>query len=216
MKKFFLISFLISTSIFTFSQNLKLGVCLNPHFDWFNENAKSMRSDGSRTGISGGLVVENYFSKNYAFTTGIQLGSYGGNMKYDSTITIHTDEENVLVSPGTKITYKLQYITVPIGLKLKTNQIGFFSYYASLGFTPQVNIKAKAEATSVLDNAAIGKEIGLFNLSYYFGGGLEYGVGGNTAIVVGVTYNNGFLDILSKQDSKQSLSYLTVNVGVMF
>ncbi len=216
MKKLLIITLLIGSSIFSFSQKLKLGVCLNPHFDWFNENTSLMKSDGSKTGIMGGLVIENYFSKNYAFTTGILLGSYGGKMVYNDTIMIRTDEKNINVPPALQVKYKLQYITVPIGLKLKTNQIGFFSYYAHLGFSPQINIRAKAEAGSLLDNAGIGKEVGLFNISYYFGGGLEYSLGGNTAIVLGVTYNNGFLDILTKQNSKQILNYLTINIGVMF
>ena len=216
MKKVLVFSLLLGFSIVSFAQNLKLGVCLNPHFDWFNENSSLMKSDGSKTGIMGGLVVENYFSKNYAFATGIMLGSYGGRLVYNDSVTIRTDENNTKVPPNLLVKYKLQYITVPIGLKLKTNQFGYFSYYASLGFAPQINIRAKAEAGSILDNADIGKEVGLFNISYYFGAGLEYGIGGSTAIVVGVTYNNGFMDILTKQDSKVILNYLTVNVGVMF
>lgn len=216
MKKILIIILLIGASFFSFSQKVKLGVCLNPHFDWFNENSDRMKSDGSKTGIEGGLVIENYFSKNYAFSTGLRLGSYGGKMVYNDSILVRTDKSNVSVPPSLQVKYALQYVTIPIDLKLKTNQIGFLSYYAQLGFAPQVNIRARASAASVLDNANVGKEIGIFNLSYHFGGGVEYGVGGSTVIMVGISYNNGFIDILSKQDSKQTLNFLTINVGVMF
>ncbi|MBN2610582.1 MAG: outer membrane beta-barrel protein [Bacteroidales bacterium] len=216
MKKILVICLLSGISVFGFSQKLKLGVCLNPHFDWFNENSSVMKSAGSKAGISGGLVIENYFTKNYAFITGIQLGSFGGNMAYDDTITLQTEDNNVRVPAGVDVKYKLQYVSIPVGLKLKTNQIGFFSYYANLGFMPQVNIRARADASSHADNASVGKEIGVFNASYFFGGGIEYGIGGNAAIVVGVTYNNGFVDILSKQNLKQNLNFLTINLGVMF
>ncbi len=216
MKKVLFLITIVGISVIGYSQKLKLGVCLNPHFDWFSESSDRMKSNGSKTGVEGGLMVENYFSDNYAFATGILLGSFGGKMVYNDSIVFQTDETDKDVPPGKEVKYKLQYISVPVGLKLKTNQIGYMSYFARLGFTGQINISAKADAPPSLDDDGAGKEVGLFNLAYHFGGGLEYGVGGNTAIVVGVTYNNGFLDILSKQGGKESLSYLTINVGVMF
>jgi hypothetical protein len=216
MKKSLIILMLLGITASGYTQNLRLGVCLNPHFDWFSESSDIMKSNGTRTGVEGGLIVENYFAKNYAFATGILLGSFGGRMVYNDSITFETDESVKDIPPGKEVKYKLQYISVPIGLKLKTNQIGYMSYFARLGFTGQVNIGAKADAPPIMDNDGAGKEIGIFNLAYHFGGGLEYGVGGNTAIVVGVTYNNGFLDVLTEQGGKESMSYLTINVGVMF
>lgn len=216
MTKFVFTAIFVLSITTGYAQKLRLGVCLSPHFDWFSENSDLMKSNGSRIGIEGGLVVENYFAKNYAFLTGIRLGTFGGRMIYNDSITFITDEKDKEVPPGHEVKYKLQYISVPLALKLKTNQMGYMSYFAQLGFTPQINIGAKADAPPVLNNDGANKEVGLFALSYHFGGGLEYGVGGNTAIVIAVLYNNGFLDILTKQPGKESLSYLTVHVGVMF
>lgn len=216
MKKTIILATFIVISVTGYSQDLRLGVCLNPHFDWFSESSDLMKSNGTKTGVEGGLIVENYFTKNYAFATGILLGSFGGRMVYNDSISFQTDETYKDIPPGKEVKYKLQYISVPVGLKLKTNQIGYMSYFARLGFTGQVNIGARADAPPNLDDDGAGKEIGLFNLAYHFGAGLEYGIGGNTAIVAGVTYNNGFLDILTKQGGKESLSYLTINIGVMF
>lgn len=216
MKKIVFSAMLIAISVIGYSQSTRLGVCLNPHFAWFSENTDLMKSNGSRTGIEGGLVIEHYFAKNYAFATGIHLGSFGGKMVYNDTIVFRTNEKEKNVPPQLEVKYKMQYISVPIDLKLKTNQIGFLSYFARLGFNAQVNIGAKADAPPVLDNDGAGKEVGLFNLSYHFGGGVEYGIGGNTAIILGVDYNNGFLDLLTKQKERQSMSYLSINVGVMF
>jgi len=216
MKKIVFSAILIAISFIGYSQSTRLGVCLNPHFAWFSENSDLMKSNGTSLGIEGGLVIEHYFAKNYAFVTGIHLGSFGGTMVYNDTIVFRTNDKDKTVPPQLEVKYKLQYISVPIDLKLKTNQIGFLSYFARLGFNPQVNIGAKADAPPALDNDEAGKEVGLFNLSYHFGGGVEYGVGGNTAIILGVDYNNGFLDLLTKQKERQSLSYLAINVGVMF
>ena len=216
MKKIVFTALLIAISVIGYSQSTRLGVCLNPHFAWFNENSDLMKSNGTRIGIEGGLVIEHYFAKNYAFATGIHLGSFGGTMVYNDTIVFRTNDKDKTVPPQLEVKYKMQYISIPIDLKLKTNQIGFLSYFARLGFNAQVNIGAKADAPPALDNDGAGKEVGLFNLSYHFGGGVEYGIGGNTAIILGVDYNNGFLDLLTKQKERQSMSYLSINVGVMF
>jgi hypothetical protein len=60
------------------------------------------------------------------------------------------------------------------------------------------------------------KEINLFNTNYFFGGGVEYNVGGNTSLLAGIFFNNGFLDVLSNNDHKAVLNYLTFRVGVLF
>jgi hypothetical protein len=216
MKKILLAASLVAISVITYSQKVRLGVCLNPHFAWFYENSDKMMSNGTRIGIEGGLVIENYFAKNYAFSTGIRLGAFGGKIEYSDSISFETNDKDKYVLAGEEVKYKLQYISIPIALKLKTNQIGYFSYFAQLGFTGQVNIGAKADGQTVLDNDGANPEVGLFNVSYHFGGGVEYGIGGNTAIVAGIIYNNGFLDILSKQDDRESLSYLSINLGVNF
>jgi hypothetical protein len=217
MKKIVFAALLTAISVTGFSQGLRLGVCLNPHFTWFSENSDKMKSNGTRTGIEGGLAIEHYFAKNYAFATGIHLGTFGGKMVYlEDSLDFRTNDKVQKVPPNLEVKYKLQYISVPIDLKLKTNQIGFMSYFARLGFNFQLNIGAKADAPPALNNDDAGKEVGLFNMAYHFGGGVEYGVGGNTAIVLGLDYNNGFFDILTKQEGRQSLSYLTINVGVMF
>ena len=36
----------------------------------------------------------------------------------------------------------MQYINIPLGLKLKTNEIGYFTFYANLGLDAGINIKA--------------------------------------------------------------------------
>ncbi len=216
MKRLILISIAVLFTYGSFSQGLRLGVTLSPHFDWFGENADLVKSDGSKIGVEGGLVLENYFAENYAIVTGIRIGNYGGNLLYTDSVTIKTNEAEVTINSSTVVKYKLQYITVPIGLKLKTNQIGYFTYYAALGFQPQININAKAKAGTIIDNKSVNKEVGIFNMSYYFGGGIEYAVGGNTAVTLGIVYNNGFIDILPNHGSKEVLNILTIQVGVMF
>lgn len=210
MKKIYLLAVLISFSLIAFSQGARLGVCVNPTINWLSENVVELESNGPKMGLEGGLIFEYYFTKNYAFNTSLKIGNYGGNIIYNRSVAISND---TLIND---VKYKLQYISIPAGLKLKTNEIGYFTWYAVIGFTPQLNIGSKAEVEGRSEDISIDKGVGLMNLCYHFGGGLEYGVGGNTAINVGIVYNNGFIDVLSKQGDREKLSFLTLQLGVMF
>ena len=62
---------------------------------------------------------------------------------------------------------------------MKTNEIGYFTYFAELGFNQHINVGSRASSTgSGLSKDLVSKEINLFNMSYFFGGGVEYNIGG--------------------------------------
>ena len=45
---------------------------------------------------------------------------------------------------------------------------------------------------------------------------MEYNFSGNTSLLVAVTYNNGFTDILKSKDVKAMANYLELTVGIFF
>jgi len=202
-------------------QNFRFGVNLDPVICWLSSDSKPIDSDGAKLGFNGGLMLETNFQKNYAFATGLNLTFLGGNLLYKDPTNIHTEKgETVAISATTPTTveYSLQYVTIPLSLKMKSNPIGYISYYAQLGLTPQFNIKARAKATGgLLDRDNVMDEINLFNLSYFIGGGIEYALGGTTALNLGIFFNNGFIDVLDKnKDYKAVQNYFNLRLGVMF
>ncbi len=217
MKKVIIGSIFFLSFLSIRSQDLRFGVFVEPQLSWLSPDAKNIDRDGFRIGINGGLIMNKYFAKNYAFTSGISISNIGGNLLFKDSITIKTAEAEQILSPHTTVDYRLQYVSVPIGLKFKTSQIGYFTFFAQLGFTPQINIKARADATgNQLDKENISDEMNLLNLSYFFGGGLEYSLGGNTELTGGIIFNNGFIDVLKSENSKETLSFLSLRLGIMF
>lgn len=217
MKKVLFVIIFISTFLCVHSQDLRFGVFIDPLLSWLTPDAKNISRDGPRIGIKGGLILDKYFANNYAFTTGVSISNMGGNLHYKDSVIIETLETEVLLNPESSVEYKLQYVSIPVGLKFKTNEIGYFTFFAQLGFTPQINIKARANASdNQIDNENISEELNLFNLSYFFGGGLEYSLGGNTALTGGIIFNNGFIDILSSKNVKETMSFLSLRLGIMF
>ena len=46
--------------------------------------------------------------------------------------------------PGNPVVYKIQYLSIPLGLKLQTNQIGYLTFFTDLGLDPKVVIGRKS------------------------------------------------------------------------
>jgi hypothetical protein len=219
VKKLLIILLVLSNFTGVFAQSkLRLGVCIDPIATWFSPKSGSIEKDGSRPGINGGLVIESYFSTNYGFVTGLTITSLGGNLLYKDAVTVKTGESNAVdLTAGTTVAYSISYLSIPVGLKLKSNEIGYFTYFAQIGLLPQFNIGSRANATgSQLSKDNVSEEINLINLSYSFGGGIEYSLGGQTSLMAGFFFNNGFSDVLSNNDYKSAINFLTLRIGMLF
>jgi len=218
MKKILLFTALI-VSLNLAGQDFRIGINFDPVMSWFSPNSKTIEGAGAKLGFNGGLMLETTFRQNYVFASGIDLTYLGGNLLYDNStiITVDKDADTTLLA-NTTVEYTLQYLSIPLSLKLKTNPIGYISYYGQIGLTPQFNISAKATSDNgnKLDNDNVNKEIGLLNLSFFIGGGIEYDLGGTTALNIGIFYNNGFIDLLADKDYKAALNYVNLRLGVLF
>jgi hypothetical protein len=126
-----------------------------------------------------------------------------------------------VVLPGDPVIYRIQYLAIPVGLKLQTNQIGYISYFADLGFDPKVAIGGKID---IKDNGIEGEnaasELKLFNLSWHITAGIEYSIGGTTSLVLGLNFENNFFDITKEKgiqpEDKISHKMLGVRMGIIF
>lgn len=213
-----IVIFLFFIANTTFSQGLRLGLVVNPEVSWISSDINKVKTDGNRFGIDFGLNADIFFAKNYAFATGLTINNIGGKLNYSDPISLKTTDSVYNFAGGTTIAYKLQYIKLPISIKLKTNQIGYFTYYGQFGLTPQILIGAKADVSSYnISDVNIIDEINFFNLAYNVGGGIEYAIGGSTAITLGAIYTNGFVDVTKNNiKDKAVVNTVTFKLGVLF
>jgi hypothetical protein len=225
VKKIVLI-FLLTASPFILmaqsGQRMVFGLHVDPVISWFSSDDALTQNSGARAGFNFGLTFNKYFTSNYAFSTGISLLNAGGRLISKSPLqqTLQLSKPTI-VSPGESVVYKIQYLTVPVGLKLQTNQIGYMTFFSDIGLDPKIVTGGKVDIPSLkLTNEKAINELNVFNLSYHITLGIEYSMGGNTALVSGLSFENNFLDItkdnLSQPDDKISHKLLSFKFGINF
>jgi len=200
------------------AQKLKLGILANPQITWMSPTGSDdVKNEGIKPGIDIGLSMEKYFTDNYAILTGISLNNMGGKISYNDSITMTLDDGDIIIDSLSKISFSLQYIKVPVGLKFKTKEIGYFTYFAQIGLEAGINVKANLTAdANGIDSESVSDEVKNFNTGYFIGAGTEYSLGGNSSIVLGIQYQNGFIDVLNTTKDKIVTPKVTLLLGIMF
>jgi hypothetical protein len=217
MQKYIFILIILLMPAGIFAQKLSFSVVFDPQVTWLNSDSKSIAPEGAKFGFNAGLVMDNYFAENYAFSTGISILQTGGVMSLADTSGFTDTDWLDTVPEGDPVRYHLQYITIPISLKLKSNQIGYNTFFAHLGLNTHMNVRALASVESLdVEDEDIREEIKFFMMSYFIGGGIEYSLGGNTALMAGVYYTSGFLDARQNDNYGLRTNSVALRLGVKF
>lgn len=232
-----LLSFILMSFIGYSQTGFQLGFHFSPNIGWFNPDSEGLENESAKIGYGFGLIADFNISENYAFTTGLNLLSTRGEINFQDN-----KEVNSTPTPGrTTSSMKINYVQIPVGLKLKTNQIGYMTYFANFGFGLGVNYDATADEEftypgnqSTLTNEEIdyADEIALLRASLMVGIGAEYNLSGNTSLVMGLSFDNGFTNVLTEdayqidangngigsknQDFKSINNFIVLNLGVIF
>ena len=221
MKKLFtvLVFTVLSSSLFaqqTPFYDFRLGLTAHPTFGWLKpENGKG---DGLSLGFSYGLIGDFDFAENYSFSTGLTITTINGRSTEINPAPYHAASNTNILAYNLK--YKLQYIEVPLTLKLKTGKVGEQRYYGQFGLSNDFNIGARQDVSlggqTIAENTDIKKITNLYRAGLILGAGTEFNIDNHTSLTLGLTYNNGFTDISSDKNRTVRSHYVGLNFGVFF
>jgi hypothetical protein len=188
------------------------GLYADPVISWFSTDTKSTRNSGARAGFNFGLTYNKYFATNYAFSTGISILSAGGRLIDSAAVNMKFNNFSKLVAAHQPVIYRIQYVTVPVGLKFKSNQIGYITVFSDIGLDPKVVIGGNVDIPSLgIKKESAMNELNRFNLAYHIMAGIEYSFGGSTAAVLGLGFENNFLDV-TKDNTGQPVDKVTQKI----
>jgi len=195
----------------------RLGLTAHPTFGW--AKPQNGKGDGFSLGFAYGLLADFNFAENYSFSTGLTITSINGKTTeinprpyYDAAAYPNPTAYN--------LKYKMQYIEVPLTVKLKTEKIGDVRWYGQFGLSNDFNISARQDVSvagkSIVQDDHIGKDTNFYRAGLIIGAGLEYDVAKSTSVTTGLTFNNGFTDISSAPGRSTRNHYVSLNFGVFF
>lgn len=218
MRCLFLGTLLVGTLLTAMGQSrLKFSVHADPQFSWFTSDEDNVVADGSIFHMQTGLNMDLFFDRNYAFALGVGINNMGGNLLYSDSITFFSNSDTLSMAPGVRVKHNLQYLDFPLGLKLKTEELGYATFFLQVGFNPMININASGSTSDdLLDKENIRESTNLFNLGYHAGIGMEYRLGGSTAAVGGLRWSSGLTDVTSTDKAKITMNTISVHLGILF
>ena len=131
-----------------FSQDFKkfkFGFKVDPNISWMSPEAADLVSEGVLLRGSFGVNADIMFSERYALGTGFSIMGGGGQLSFfDNEDRIgDAGESNFIVKRNRK--YKLKYVEIPLTLKLRTDEIGYITYWGQFGLGLGFATKAIAD-----------------------------------------------------------------------
>jgi opacity protein-like surface antigen len=193
-------------------KKFKIGFKLSPSVDWFGVDTKNVKLDAAKVKFGYGITTEFAFGNNYALTVGVEHKLSGASLKFDQFPRYTTEESDTLFLNLSQRNYKLDYVVLPLTLKLMTNEIGYFTYFGQFGIDASFLVRARANdqgtystdpnASVEIDNRDIFREISIFKVGLNVGVGAEWNFSGNTALVMGFSYHHGFIDVMRDATQK--------------
>jgi hypothetical protein len=188
-----------------------------------NSNA----ANGAAFGFGYGVNLEFYFSHNYGLATGLEVDQIGVN--YTNTYTTKNKAGNYTDSVITTAhSQTMQYLAIPLVLKLRTNSIGPIKYFGLFGVQPGFLLSGMDNPTvtrevysvtfnpATTDNVNDYHESSFFRVSLIVGLGLEYNLAGSTSIQGAITYDNAFTNVNSDSNNSIIAKGVNLTIGVLF
>ncbi len=197
---------------------IRFNVHFDPQFAWLSSSDHDkINPEGSIFHMQAGIQMDYFFQENYAFVLGFGINNLGGNLLYADSTDYGSEENPILIEPGQKIKMNLQYLDIPLGLKLKTEELGYATFFLEVGFNPMININAFATSKDdVFHKENIREVTNLFNLGYHAGIGIEYRLGGTTAAVGGIRWSSGLTDVTGSDKANITMNSISIHMGILF
>lgn len=202
-----LITLLCSDSSIAQYKPVVIGIGFNPGVSWIKAENNHYTSEGASFSYSYGIDVDFYFNKNYAFSTGLQIQNYKGKVSFPDLFSPSGNEDD-WVNVRSNSSYSYMAFHIPAYMKLKTNPIGYNSFFAEFGLSFLFPLKADEEKISFTStnekidrgNENILSETNFTSVNLLLGLGIEIPLSGDTRIQIAIRFLNG-ISSLSKANS---------------
>lgn len=206
------------------------GLRAGTNLGWVKPDIEGYSSEGVVPGFTWGFIGEFFIMENYAILTGFNVNYIGGKLEYPYLMDVNND--HISESGELSRKYNLKYIQVPLCFKMQTTLSDKLTIFGKIGLGTSFRIGAKgtddfvySEGTYSSGKKDIEDEIALVRESLIVGGGIEIPIKGSTALIIDLTYDNAFNNMLNvgsnpaispDNDPKAMLNFVELGAGIVF
>ena len=206
-------------------RTFRFGLFLGPSFNSLKPTAASsdnyiITKGKGNVGFSFGITADYNANERYTLYTGAGIDWRGGSIEaaHDSTQLLLP---NYLKDAAVKYK-KMQYLAVPIGLKMKAIEFDKYKIFAQTGFDFGILLSQKGDYTLRLANDSIvsksNEKLGgvakvvPVNIGWCIGAGVEYSFNEKNSFFATILYRNGFVDATAPQTNDKGWRYADGNI----
>jgi len=239
----------LNTQLTGQDRDFRIGFQASPVFSGMRNKDDLIVKNGGNLGLKLGVMSDIYFKNNFSFTMGLNFAFHeggeflyeiGGNYLPDSDLSDPLLQEGDKPLPdGVKIRYQLQYLEVPVGLKLRTEEKGNITYFFEAPvFTFSFLTRGRGDIESVdflFEDENIYKDLVVANIFLGFGAGMELAISKNNSLIGGLYWQRGLFDVTKdkgwrsvmnpdinptylrdEDDSRATVGNLILCLGILF
>jgi len=175
-------------------KNSRMGLYISPSINFIQTDSDHTETN-SNPGVVYGYALEVSLNENHYLESGFSITYKGGGIT-----------EN-LIGGNTNTDYKVQYISLPLFIKMRSRQIGYFNYFARIG--PSINFKIKDMISSETKAKGAAIDIAIFL-------GAEYSLGGKTSIEGSLFFNNNITNAINNDYLNALFHQFGIRLGFLF
>lgn len=202
-------------------REVSFAVNLQSHVSWMHGDEASISKGPIRLGMGGGLSLDYRLERFYALSFGISLNHTGGNITYRDSLYLELSRGKETLQPGTRVTYRLQYVEIPLAIKFNMPEIGYSTWFAEIGLDPMLNTRAFINATdNNINKEPFPEGLRKINLAWHTGFGLNYLLGRHRSLQFALMYKNTFMDVTREKDIRKAdnvrINEVGIRIGLVF
>ncbi|MEO6189643.1 MAG: outer membrane beta-barrel protein [Saprospiraceae bacterium] len=229
------ILFCLPFMAFSQSDRFKASLLVGPSITWMTSDDKFISTESNRFGFKIHVQGEYLFNSRYSFTAGLGLSllqggklgyQKGGNLWSETSLSLPKGDS---LPNGVSLSYRVNYLDIPFGFKMRTVQYGKFRFYAHL---PEFSIAIRTGAKGDIIGSGVASsdenikhQILFINFGWGLGIGTEYELKDEFNLLFGVRFFQSLNDVTdnsgtyfdgSKQNSKDKINALDFRIGLVF
>jgi hypothetical protein len=227
-------------------KSTQFGFRISPNLTWTKIKTGEVNNDGMGIGFSYGIMMDKAISSanNAYLSVEAIVTSLRNKITLDDSFYQEPTGSTGAYYSDIKQDYKLQYLQIPVSLKMKTGRINGMRYTFQAGLAPgfilnrSVRVStnpsipgnddwyspnaSEEDAGDFQDDPTITGERSFSNnlsrvrVPLVLGAGIEYNLSGSTSLIAGLRWDNGFTDIFRDKNVNGINNYLGLNIGVLF